>query len=383
MPEKYKNNPVVMVVYGTRPEAIKVAPVIRCLNAANDLDVCTVVTAQHREMLDQVNADFDIIPDYDLNVMSSEQTLNQISAKVISGMDDIYAKVRPDAVLVQGDTTTVSAAAIAAFNRKLPVIHLEAGLRSGDIQSPFPEEANRRIVSQLASLHLAPTNNSMDNLLREGINARDVVVTGNTVIDSLKWAVRRRAQFNNPELLALVNRGARILLLTIHRRENLGSNMENVGRAIRKLSIRYSDLVILWPAHKNPQIRRAIKPFIDDLSNVLTIEPVAYTEFAHLIECSDIVLTDSGGIQEEAPSLGKPVLVLRDNTERPEAVEAGTAELIGTDEGFIVDRVSRLLDSPIEYARMANATNPYGDGRAAEYAIAAIRHLVNKQTLRN
>ncbi|GAA4505444.1 non-hydrolyzing UDP-N-acetylglucosamine 2-epimerase [Brevibacterium yomogidense] len=379
MPEKYKHNPVIMVVYGTRPEAIKVAPVVRGLTAATDLDVSTVVTAQHREMLDQVNADFEIIPDFDLNVMSPGQTLNQISSRVISGMDELYAATNPDAVLVQGDTTTVSAAAIAAFNRKLPVIHLEAGLRSGDIQSPFPEEANRRIVSQLASLHLAPTNKSMDNLLREGIDARDVVVTGNTVIDSLKWAAGRRAKFTDPMLLSLTNSDTRVLLLTTHRRENLGSNMESVGRAVRNLSIRYPDLVTVWPAHKNPQIRRAIKPMFDGLPNVLTIEPVAYTEFAHLIARSDIVLTDSGGIQEEAPSLGKPVLVLRENTERPEAVEAGAVELIGTNEKRIVDRVSQLLDDPLEYARMANAVNPYGDGYAAEYAIDAIRALVSKR----
>ncbi|SLM91983.1 UDP-N-acetylglucosamine 2-epimerase [Brevibacterium yomogidense] len=360
-----------MVVYGTRPEAIKVAPVIRALEAAHDLDVFTVITAQHREMLDQVNRIFQIRPDADLNLMSPGQTLNGLASAAMERMDELLVRVKPHAVLVQGDTTTVMAAAIAAFNREISVLHLEAGLRSGNLHSPFPEEANRKLVSQIARMHFAPTQVSKANLIADGIGESSIVVTGNTVIDSFNWAVKQNVALTAPELTD-IREHQRIVLLTAHRRENLGKRMEDIGRAVRSLAEHHPSVLFVWPAHKNPVVRASIRPFVDDLDNVLRIEPVDYDQFAQLIARSDIILTDSGGIQEEAPSLGKPVLVLRTNTERPEAVSAGTVKLIGTEPERVIQEVSLLLDSPQAYARMANAVNPYGDGRATERVIAGI-----------
>lgn len=368
--------PKVMVVYGTRPEAIKVAPVIRALEADPNLEPIVVVTAQHREMLDQVNEVFNIVPDVDLNLMAHGQTLNSIAGSVISRIDEVLAEHEPDAVIVQGDTTTVMGAAIAAFNREIPVVHLEAGLRSGDINSPFPEEANRKIVSQIARVHLAPTMVSRSNLLADGVPDENIHVIGNTVIDALQWAVERPVNFSLPELQALESDERRVLLVTTHRRENLGDNMVNIGKAMRHLATNYPDLLIIWPAHKNPKVRASIAPQIEDLDNVISIEPVEYGEFSHLINASDIVLTDSGGIQEEAPSLGKPVLVLRENTERPEAVDAGTVKLIGTATEKIISEVSRLLDDKKEYRDMANAVNPYGDGHSASRSVDILNELL-------
>lgn len=368
--------PKVMVIYGTRPEAIKVAPVIKALEKSQTLDPIVVVTAQHREMLDQVNTVFGIVPDFDLNLMAHGQTLNSIAGNVITKIDAVLEEHRPDAVLVQGDTTTVMGAAIAAFNREIPVVHLEAGLRSGDIGSPFPEEANRKIVSQIARIHLAPTMVSRKNLLAEGVPDDNIHVIGNTVIDALHWAVERPAGKPILELSDrdIVNR--RVLLVTTHRRENLGENMVNIGKAMGHLATVYPDLLVVWPAHKNPNVRASIAPQIEGLDNVVSIEPVEYGEFSHLIADSDIVLTDSGGIQEEAPSLGKPVLVLRENTERPEAVDAGTVKLIGTDARQIVAEVSRLLDDRRAYREMANAVNPYGDGHSADLSVAILNELL-------
>ncbi|WP_432791708.1 UDP-N-acetylglucosamine 2-epimerase (non-hydrolyzing) [Brevibacterium sp. K11IcPPYGO002] len=366
-----------MVIYGTRPEAIKVAPVIKALERDTKLRPIVVVTAQHREMLDQVNEVFDIVPDVDLNLMAHGQTLNAIAGNVISKIDTVLEEHRPDAVLVQGDTTTVMGAAIAAFNREIPVVHLEAGLRSGDINSPFPEEANRKIVSQIARVHLAPTMVSRSNLLADGVPDENIHVIGNTVIDALHWAVERPSKNSIPGLADLEKDERRVLLVTTHRRENLGENMVNIGRAMRHLALRYPDLLIVWPAHKNPQVRASIAPQIEDLDNVVFIEPVEYGEFSHLIANSDIVLTDSGGIQEEAPSLGKPVLVLRENTERPEAVEAGTVKLIGTDVERIIAEVSRLLDDKKAYREMANAANPYGDGYSAGRSVVIMNDLLS------
>ena len=368
--------PKVMVVYGTRPEAIKVAPVIKALEADPNLEPIVVVTAQHREMLDQVNQVFEIEPDVDLNLMAHGQTLNSIAGSVISKIDEVLAKHEPDAVVVQGDTTTVMGAAIAAFNREVPVVHLEAGLRSGDINSPFPEEANRKIVSQIARVHLAPTMVSRSNLLADGVPDENIHVIGNTVIDALQWAVERPVEFSLPELQALESDDRRVLLVTTHRRENLGDNMVNIGKAMRHLAAHYPDLLIVWPAHKNPNVRAAIAPQIEDLDNVISIEPVEYGEFSHLINASDIVLTDSGGIQEEAPSLGKPVLVLRENTERPEAVDAGTVKLIGTATEKIIAEVSQLLDDSKAYRDMANAVNPYGDGHSAGRSVDVLNELL-------
>ncbi|RBP62930.1 UDP-N-acetylglucosamine 2-epimerase (non-hydrolysing) [Brevibacterium sanguinis] len=370
------DSPRVMVVYGTRPEAIKVAPVIKALESDADLTPIVVITAQHREMLDQVNEVFDIVPDVDLNLMAHGQTLNGIAGRVIVEMDKVLEEHSPDAVLVQGDTTTVMATAIAAFNREIPVVHLEAGLRSGDIDSPFPEEANRKLVSQIAKLHFAPTEVSRANLLTEGVADDLVHVTGNTVIDALKWAVARPVDFSLPQLAELSNDERRVLLVTTHRRENLGENMVNIGKALHALATRYPDLVIVWPAHKNPKVRASIEPEIEGLSNIISIEPVEYGEFSQLIARATVILTDSGGIQEEAPSLGKPVLVLRENTERPEAVDAGTVKLIGTATDRIVSEVSELLDDPAAYKVMANAVNPYGDGLSAGRCVALLKEFL-------
>lgn len=366
----------VMVVYGTRPEAIKLAPVIKALERDDSLTPIVVTTAQHREMLDQVNQVFEVEPDVDLNLMAHGQTLNTIAASVICKIDDALAEREPDAVVVQGDTTTVMGAAIAAFNRGIPVVHLEAGLRSGDIDSPFPEEANRKIVSQIARVHLAPTLISRSNLLAEGVSDANIHVIGNTVIDALQWAVARPVEFSSPELLALESDDRRVLLVTAHRRENLGENMVSIGKAMRRLASQYPDLLVVWPAHKNPKVRASITPEIEDLDNVIPLEPVEYGEFSHLMNSSDIVLTDSGGIQEEAPSLGKPVLVLRENTERPEAVDAGTVKLIGTATENIVSEVSRLLEDKNAYREMANAVNPYGDGHAASRCVDILNRLL-------
>ncbi|QNN82275.1 UDP-N-acetylglucosamine 2-epimerase (non-hydrolyzing) [Brachybacterium sp. Z12] len=369
----------IMTIYGTRPEAIKVAPIIKAIEADPELESITVVTGQHREMLDQVNTMFEIVPDHDMNIMSAGQSLNTIVAKVIAGVDVILENEAPDAVVVQGDTSTVMGAAIASFNRQIPVIHLEAGLRSGDINSPFPEEANRKLTSQIAALHLAPTTTSRGNLTREDISENDIVVTGNSVIDTLMFATENlRVPFQDPRLEDLraakeTGTAGRVLLVTAHRRENLGSAMEDIGQAVAELARKYPDLAVVFPIHKNPKVRAAIRPAVEDLDNVYLIEPLAYAEFTQVLSLADVVLTDSGGVQEEAPSLGKPVLVMRENTERPEAVVAGTVKLIGTNKQRLVDEVSLLLDSEEAYAGMANAVNPYGDGAAAKRTLGAIK----------
>lgn len=369
----------IMTVYGTRPEAIKVAPIITAIEADPELRSITVVTGQHREMLDQVNTMFGIEPDHDMNIMAAGQTLNSVAAKVISGLDEILAEEEPDLVIVQGDTTTVMGAAIAAFNRQIPVVHLEAGLRSGHIDSPFPEEANRKLTSQITALHLAPTSTSKDNLTREDISENDIVITGNSVIDTLLFATRNLGvTFDDPRLEKLQAKRAagdsgKILLVTAHRRENLGSAMEDIGKAVADLAEKYPELTVVFPIHKNPKVRTAIMPAIEHLDNVVLIEPLSYAQFTRALSLADIVLTDSGGVQEEAPSLGKPVLVMRENTERPEAVVAGTVKLIGTHRQRLVDEVSLLLDSTEAYGAMANAVNPYGDGDAARRTVEAIR----------
>ena len=369
----------IMTIYGTRPEAIKVAPIIKAIEQDPHLENVIVVTGQHREMLDQVNTVFGIVPDHDLDIMANGQSLNGIVAKVISGVDAILEGERPDAVIVQGDTSTVMGTAVATFNRHIPVLHLEAGLRSGDINSPFPEEANRKLTSQIAALHLAPTSTSKSNLTREDISENDIVVTGNSVIDTLLFATANLDVAFDDERLeqlrqsATVDGTGRILLVTAHRRENLGSAMKDIGEAVAELARKYPDLTVVFPIHKNPKVRASIRPAVKGLDNVLLIEPLPYAQFTRLLSLAHIVLTDSGGVQEEAPSLGKPVLVMRENTERPEAVVAGTVKLIGTHRQRLVDEVALLLDSAEVYAGMANAVNPYGDGRAAERTVNAIK----------
>lgn len=367
---------VVMTVYGTRPEAIKVAPVIAAIDRSEHLENSIVVTGQHREMLDEVNAIFGIEPHFDLDIMRHGQTLSQIAARILEGLDPILAEVRPDVVLVQGDTTTSTAAALAAFYRQVPVVHLEAGLRSHSLMSPFPEEANRRLTSQIASLHLAPTATSKANLLREGIAPSAIVVTGNTVIDALFTTVSKAIPFDDPALAALVESDRRIVLVTAHRRESWGAAMEGIGRALARLAAAYPDVAFVLPAHRNPVVRAAVLPAIEGITNVLVTEPLPYGQFARLLDRAHIVLTDSGGVQEEAPSLGTPVLVMRENTERPEAVDAGTVRLIGTEEDRVVKEVCLLLDDAKHHASMANAVNPYGDGKAATRTAAAVASLL-------
>jgi UDP-N-acetylglucosamine 2-epimerase (non-hydrolysing) len=365
-----------MTVYGTRPEAIKVAPVLKVLEASETLDSVTVVTGQHREMLDQVNEIFGIAPDHDLDIFERGAPLSLIASRVLERLDPVLEAERPAAVLVQGDTSTSTAAAVAAFHRRIPVVHLEAGLRSGNIQAPFPEEANRRLTSQLASLHLAPTRTSRANLVRESVSEASIVVTGNTVIDALLTAVDKAPSFTDPALKELADSGRRIVLVTTHRRENWGTAMENVGRALARLADRFPETQIVLPAHKNPIVRETVLPHIEAMPNVTVTEPLPYGEFTRLLALASVVLTDSGGIQEEAPSLGKPVLVMRENTERPEAVSAGTVRLVGTTEDRIVSEVSTLLTDAAAYASMARATNPYGDGHSALRCVAAITHLL-------
>lgn len=368
--------PSVMPIFGTRPEAIKMAPIVRALHESDELDCIVTVTGQHREMLDQVNELFGITPDHDLDILQSGQSLSDIMTRTISGLDRLFSVNKPDAVLVQGDTTTSTAAAIAAFYHGIPVVHVEAGLRSGNLLSPFPEEANRKITSQITTLHLAPTANSRANLLAEGVQAQDIVVTGNSVIDALFTTVDKQIPFTDPELEQLAASGRKILLVTTHRRENQGEAMRGVGRALARIADAEKELVIVLPAHKNPVVREAVLPALAGKPNVVVTEPLAYGEFTRMLSLARIVLTDSGGVQEEAPSLGKPVLVIRDNTERPEAVEAGTVTLIGTDEDRIVAQVDRLLNDAEHFDAMANAVNPYGDGRASERTVAAIAELL-------
>lgn len=367
---------VVMPIYGTRPEAIKMAPIVAALKADDTFECVVTVTGQHREMLDQVNALFGITPDHDLNIHQPGQSLAGILTRTINGLDSLFATVRPDVVIVQGDTTTSTAGAIAAFYAGIPVVHAEAGLRSHNLFSPFPEEANRKITTQIASLHLAPTSTSKANLLAEGVDSLDIAVTGNTVIDALLTTVNKNIPFTDPLLEELAASGKRILLVTTHRRENQGDTMRGVGRALASLADAHPDVVIVLPVHKNPLVREAVLPALSGKANVLVTEPLPYGEFTRLISLATVVLTDSGGVEEEAPSLGKPVLVMRDNTERPEAVTAGTVKLIGTDPATIIESVTSLLTDPSAYSAMANATNPYGDGRAAARTVAAIHQLL-------
>ena len=365
-----------MTIYGTRPEAIKLAPLVLELRAHATLTPRVVVTAQHRSMLDQVNQVFGIAPDHDLNIIKPRQSLAEITTHAISGLQPIIEAEQPAAIVVQGDTTTTVAAALAGFYNQVPVVHLEAGLRTYDRYSPFPEEINRRLTSQLASLNLAPTATSRNNLLAEGIPSADIVTTGNTVIDALLWANARQLDYGDPELAGIDDDPRRVLLVTAHRRESWGEGMNSIGRALAAVARAEPGLLIVFPIHRNPVVREAIEPVVRGMDNVLLIEPLAYGSFARLMARATIVLTDSGGVQEEAPSLGKPVLVMRDNTERPEAVSAGTARLIGTEEKRIVAEVQNLLHNEAAYEAMANAVNPYGDGHAAPRSVAAIARMI-------
>jgi len=364
--------PVVMTIYGTRPEAIKMAPIVAGLRASSHLAVTVVVTGQHREMLDQVNELFGIRPAHDLDIIAARQSLEQVTTRALSGLGEVIRAERPDMVAVQGDTTTSFVAALAAFYEQIPVVHVEAGLRTANPYSPFPEEINRRLTSQVATLHLAPTPVSQANLLAENIAAARITVTGNTVIDALFAVVAQAVPYRDPRL----ERAARMrtVLITAHRRESWGAPMARSATAIARLADRYPDVLWVLPAHLNPTVREVLLPPLAGLDNVMITDPLPYGEFCRLMQDSHFILTDSGGVQEEGPSLGKPVLVMRDTTERPEAVTAGTVRLVGTDDVVIEDEVSRLLDDDAHYARMAGAINPYGDGQAARRSVQAIEH---------
>lgn len=354
----------VMTIFGTRPEAIKMAPVIQELRKHPEIETKVCVTAQHREMLDQVMDLFHLKADYDLNIMAQGQTLYDITGRVLRGLQEVFAKERPDCVLVHGDTTTTFTAALAAFYAQIPVGHVEAGLRTGNLLSPFPEEANRQLTGVLARYHFAPTETARANLLRENKKGENIYVVGNTVIDALLATVKKDYTFEDKEI-EQIEEHKRVILVTTHRRENLGAPMHHVYRALRRLVDDIPDTEIVFPVHRNPLVREAVAEELEGHDRIHLVEPMEYEPFTNLMARSAIVLTDSGGIQEEAPSLGKPVLVLRDTTERPEAVEAGTVALVGTDEEAIYETAHRLLTDEAAYRQMAEAVNPYGDGKAA------------------
>ncbi len=366
--------PTIMTVYGTRPEAIKVAPVVSALQADDRFHSVVVSTGQHREMLQQVNQRFGIEPNHDLMLMQPGQSLNQIVSRAVAGLDKIIEAETPDVIIAQGDTSTAMGAALAGFHRGVAVVHLEAGLRTGNISSPFPEEANRKIIGQVASLHLAPTQESRENLRRENFRSKDIVVTGNTVIDALLAASNWEVEFDDARLRDACASTRELLLVTTHRRENLQA-MKEIGGALQDLATAYPERIFALPLHLNPRVREAILPAVERLPNVIITDPLPYDQFTALMNRATIVLTDSGGVQEEAPSLGKPVLVMRENTERPEAVVAGTVKLVGTDRQRIVAETRNLLDNEAAYNAMAYAVNPYGDGMAAARTVAAIAEL--------
>jgi len=366
----------VMVVYGTRPEAIKCAPLIKEIAGDDHLDALVVVTGQHREVLAQVNNLFGIRPDHDLAIMGHGQPLSTVFSRALVGLDPIFELETPDAVIVQGDTTSATAAALAAFHRGIPVVHLEAGLRSGDLSAPFPEEGNRQIITRLATLHLAPTERNRRNLLAEGVAPETVVVTGNTVIDALLWVATTDPPIGDPALDVLVRGQDRIVLVTAHRRENWGAPLHAVGRALARVGAVHPDVRLVVTTHPNPAVREVLTEHLGAIPNVLLTEPLSYPEFALLLRRADLVVSDSGGVQEEAPTFGTPVLVLRETTERPEGVEHGTVRLIGTEEERVVAEISRLLDDEAARRRMASRANPYGDGTAARRSVAAVSEML-------
>ena len=383
----------VMLVFGTRPEAIKMAPLVKEFQKQKErIETVVCVTGQHREMLDQVLEIFDIKPDYDLNIMKQGQDLYDVTARVLTGMRDVLKEVKPDVVLVHGDTTTSTAAALAAFYQQIPVGHVEAGLRTHNIYSPWPEEMNRLLTGRLATYHFSPTPLSRNNLIKESVDDRNIIITGNTVIDALYWVVDKIK--NNKELdneledilskagydVNRLNNGKKLVLITGHRRENFGDGFINMCTAIKDLTVKYPDLDFVYPMHLNPNVRKPIHEVFGEnlsgLKNMFFIEPLEYLSFVYLMEKSSIVLTDSGGIQEEAPGLGKPVLVMRDTTERPEALDAGTVKLVGTDYNKIVNEVSSLIDDKAAYEKMSKAVNPYGDGLACGRIVNALLYRI-------
>lgn len=368
-----------LVVFGTRPEAIKMAPLVKIMAADTTFEVKVCVTAQHRQMLDQVLSLFDIVPDYDLNLMQPDQDLTDITVRVLCGVREVLKAWRPDIILVHGDTTTTMAASLAGFYEKIAVGHVEAGLRTGDIYSPWPEEMNRKLTGVMTTVHFAPTRTAHENLIREGVSDQIIHITGNTVIDALLQVVEQIHQ--QPELQqALTNQfpfldsNKKLLLVTGHRRENFGNGFDNICLALKELAQR-GDLQIVYPVHLNPNVREPVQRILAGCANVHLIEPLDYLPFVYLMSQAYLIITDSGGVQEEAPSLGKPVLVMRNTTERPEAVAAGTVKLVGTDIVRIVAEATELLDNATAYARMAEAHNPYGDGKATQRIIQRLKKI--------
>jgi UDP-N-acetylglucosamine 2-epimerase len=365
----------VVTVFGTRPEAIKMAPLVKLMKENGQIETVVCVTAQHREMLDQVLGLFDIVPDFDLDIMRDRQTLTGVTVRALEGVGNVLDEVKPDAVLVHGDTTTTFAGSLAGFYRHIRVGHVEAGLRTFDRYSPFPEEINRKLTGALADMHFAPTAGAKANLLREGVPENSIVVTGNTVIDALLQVARSGYIFTQPLLKDMDFESKRVILLTCHRRENLGKPMEEIFKAVRDIVSAYSDVEVVYPVHRNPAVLDAARSILGERKRIHLIEPLDYLPFANLMAKCHLVMTDSGGIQEEAPSLGKPVLVLREVTERPEAVKAGTVKLAGVKRAEVVKVASQLLEDDSEYSKMAHAVNPYGDGTASRRIVDALLYF--------
>lgn len=366
-----------LCIFGTRPEAIKMAPLVLALAADERFEAKVCVTGQHREMLDQVLGLFSITPDFDLNIMKPGQDLTDVTTAILQGMKDVLSEFKPDIVLVHGDTATTFAASLAAYYQQIPVAHVEAGLRTGNLYSPWPEEGNRKLTGALAKLNFAPTENSRNNLLREGVSTESIVVTGNTVIDALLDVVKRLEQ--DPELLAqasapsaFLDPARKLILVTGHRRESFGDGFERICQALMEVAQQHPDVDIVYPVHLNPNVREPVNRLLNGIGNIHLIAPLDYLPFVHMMTRSHIILTDSGGIQEEAPSLGKPVLVMRDTTERPEAVSAGTVKLVGTNTADIVREMNRLLLDTSAYRDMSYAHNPYGDGNACQRILEAL-----------
>jgi UDP-N-acetylglucosamine 2-epimerase (non-hydrolysing) len=369
------------VVFGTSPEAIKLVPIIRNLSGNPHFQVVSIVTAQHRELLDQALKTFRIRPQYDLGVMTPDQTLAGIVSQSVDGLDRLFKKIKPDAVLVQGDTATTFASSLAAYYNRIPVGHVEAGLRSGDRWQPFPEEMNRKLTGALADWHFTPTPLASENLLAEGVSSKAIFVTGNTVIDAFQLALQARRKgpsIGVPKELS----SKRLILVTTHRRENQGEPMKSICRALREIVMRFPDVGVVLPVHLNPRVRQVVYPLLSGVERVWLAEPLDYLDTARMIQRSTLVITDSGGIQEEAPSLGKPVLVLRNKSERPEGITAGTARLVGTSQPRIVQEAARLLSDSGHYATMANAVNPYGDGKAAQRICECLLYVFGRRRAR-
>ncbi len=377
----------VMLVFGTRPEAIKMAPLVKKFEASEDFETIVCVTAQHREMLDQVLSLFEITPDYDLDIMKPGQDLYEVTSNILLGLKPILQESKPDIVLVHGDTATTMATSIAAFYSRIAVGHVEAGLRTNNIYSPWPEEGNRQVTGRLTTYHFAPTEESRANLLKENVDVENVIVTGNTVIDALLSVVSKirgdgALKSNIENLIAKkgykIDSNRRMILVTGHRRENFGEGFLNICKALKSLANEYKDVDIVYPVHLNPNVQKPVREILANVDNIYLIEPLDYEPFVYLMDRSYFILTDSGGIQEEAPSLGKPVLVMRDTTERPEAVRAGTVKLVGTDQDLIIKESKKLLDSDEAYTQMARSHNPYGDGKACERIVEYLNDRLRK-----